>query len=470
MNKALLIFIACLTACMPVMAQYTLPLEGTLFNVELNDQNMTAAIRDYTYKIDDAKFPINAKTRKFKRFDHEQSRTLTIPETYKTSNGKEYIITTIGKAAFAGYSNVDYVIIPQTVTTIEDYAFFRTSLLSVEIPSSVQMIGNRVFGWCTKLKNLKIPQGIQMGNNLYAESKDCQVSYYDVDEVQRDIAASTITTSKPSKPQVKKTVVARTSDVDTDLPTAKKSNENTFAIIIANETYKQEPPVLCALHDGEIFKDYCHTVLGLPEENINLVTNATKNEMIAAVDWAAQIAKVYKSDSRVIFYYSGHGIPDDASRSAYLLPVDAVGNNPKTAYSLEELYASLGELEARDVTVFLDACFSGADRGEGMVGGHSRGAVIAAEDEEAQGNMIVFSASHGSETAWPYSAKAHGLFTYFLLKKLKESKGNVTYGELGDYLHTQVSRRSIVINKKSQTPTVHPSEALSDTWRRLTFK
>lgn len=464
---SLLLFVYSISA----MAQYSLSLYGARFNVEINDQDMTAAICDYNYEIDDAKFPIKNKNHKFSGFGKEQARTVTIPSTFKTSNGNEYVITTIGKAAFAGYSNMDYVVIPPTVTNIEDYAFFRTSLVSVSIPASVARMGNRVFGWCEKLKKLEIPQGIMMGDGLFTESKHCQVSYFDAaDRPVEDVASN-------QKPAAKKPVVnkpkapklATFSDVDTDLPTAKKSNDNTFAIIIANENYKQEPRVLCALHDGEVFKEYCARVLGLPEENINLVQNATKNEMMAAVDWATQIAGVYKDDARVIVYYSGHGIPDDASQAAHLLPVDAIGNNPKMAYSLNDLYASLGKLEARDVTVFLDACFSGSDRGDGTVGGHSKSVAIKAKTEEARGNMVVFSAAQGSETAWPYAEKAHGLFTYYLLKALKESKGNMTYGELGDYLTKEVSRRSIVVNKKSQTPCITPSPALSASWQKMTF-
>lgn len=126
-------------------------------------------------------------------------------------------------------------------------------------------------------------------------------------------------------------------------------------------------------------------------------------------------------------------------------------------------------MKARDVTVFLDACFSGSERGDGSIGGDSRSVAIKAKTEEACGNMVVFSVAQGSETAWPYAEKAHGLFTYYLLKALKESKGNVTYGELSNFLTKEVSRRSIVVNKKSQTPIITPSPSLSGSWQNMTF-
>jgi hypothetical protein len=101
---------------------------------------------------------------------------------------------------------------------------------------------------------------------------------------------------------------------------------------------------------------------------------------------------------------------------------------------------------------------------------NTRGVVIKTRESAPQGKMVVFSAAQGDETAWPYVEKGHGLFTYYLLKKLKETKGNVTYGELGDYITKEVSRRAIVVNSKPQTPTASPSSNLSDTWRKLKLR
>jgi hypothetical protein len=80
--------------------------------------------------------------------------------------------------------------------------------------------------------------------------------------------------------------------------------------------------------------------------------------------------------------------------------------------------------------------------------------------------MIVFSAAQGNETAYPYRAKGHGMFTYFLLKKLQETAGDVTLGELSDYVIDNVRKTSIVENNgKLQTPTVATSASAASTWR-----
>jgi hypothetical protein len=57
-----------------------------------------------------------------------------------------------------------------------------------------------------------------------------------------------------------------------------------------------------------------------------------------------------------------------------------------------------------------------------------------------------------------------------LLKKLKETKGNVTMGELSQYIQDQVKRYSIVENGKSQTPSTMASQVLGDSWKGMRLR
>ena len=177
------------------------------------------------------------------------------------------------------------------------------------------------------------------------------------------------------------------------------------------------------------------------------------------------IAKAYGDEARFIFYYAGHGVPDESNGTAYLLPVDGKSSILATGYSISKLYDQLHALGSQNVTVVMDACFSGSKRGEGMLAS-ARGVAIKSKAEAPKGNMLVISAAQGNETAYPYREKRHGLFTYFLLKKLQETKGNTTFGELFDYVRTQVAQKSIVVNEKSQTPSVNASSELTSTWKQ----
>ena len=255
------------------------------------------------------------------------------------------------------------------------------------------------------------------------------------------------------------------SDVDIDIPVSKAKQEKTFAVIIANENYEEEVNVEFALNDGVAFSQYCTKTLGIPQENVHVRQDATLNNILAEISWMQNIAKAYGDEARFIFYYAGHGVPDESNGTAYLLPVDGKSSILATGYSIGKLYDQLHALGSQNVTVVMDACFSGSKRGEGMLAS-ARGVAIKSKAEAPKGNMLVISAAQGNETAYPYREKRHGLFTYFLLKKLQETKGNTTFGELFDYVRTQVAQKSIVVNEKSQTPSVNASGELTSTWKQ----
>lgn len=259
------------------------------------------------------------------------------------------------------------------------------------------------------------------------------------------------------------------SDVDKNIPQAKQQAENTFAFIICNENYA-DAPVPYSLNDGRMFKEYCQKALGLPEMNINMYEDATFGNIITAVEKMKSIAEAYEGEANVIFYYAGHGFPDDKQQTAYLLPIDGDASNiTTTGYPLSKLYKEISELKLKSSIVFLDACFSGAKREDQMLAS-SRGVAIKVKDESPQGNMVVFSAAQGDETAHQMENKHHGLFTYYLLKGIQNAGGDPNLGTLTDYVTKQVKRQSVVINNKKQTPTVIPSQNLVNSWQNMKLK
>lgn len=262
-----------------------------------------------------------------------------------------------------------------------------------------------------------------------------------------------------------------TSDVDKDIPRSGLRRERSFAVIISNENYSLVPHVPMALNDGKVFGKYCVEALGLPESNVNVYTDATFGTMLRAVKDIREIADAMDGDVDILFYYAGHGIPNEKTKDAYLLPVDADGRQTEGCYSLDRLYKELGSTNANSIVVMLDACFSGAVRGESnqMLSPSARVVALVPRVGEPQGNMVVFSAVSKDETALPYAEKFHGMFTYYLLKKLQESGGEVRLGELASYLSSEVRRQSVIVNHKPQTPTVNPSVRVRDNWKDLKF-
>ncbi|MCD4695476.1 MAG: caspase family protein [Bacteroidales bacterium] len=251
--------------------------------------------------------------------------------------------------------------------------------------------------------------------------------------------------------------------VDTDIPSGSISNPNTFALVIGNEKYDNERNVPYAVNDATTFKKYAVKTLGLSEDNVHLLNNATLGQILGEIKWITDVAKAYQGKASLIVYYAGHGMPDENSKDAYLLPVDGSSEIKQTAVKLEDLYSQLSNVPTKQVTVLLDACFSGAAR-DGMLA-EGRGVKIKPKENILKGNFVVLSAASGEQTAYPYKDKEHGLFTYYLLKKLQETKGDVDIGSLSDYVNMNVSQKSVIKNNKSQTPKVNVSYDVQNTWR-----
>ena len=264
-----------------------------------------------------------------------------------------------------------------------------------------------------------------------------------------------------------------TSAVDKNIPRNSKVN-NRYALIIGNEDYQSrqsslsfEQNVDYAVNDASIFKEYALKTLGVKEENMHFLTNATAGEMNQEIDLVAKIIQKLGNKAELIVYYAGHGYPDELSKVPYLIPVDVSAGNLSNAIKLDDMYNKLAETGAKKTTIFLDACFTGGGRNAGLLA--SRGFKVKPKTNDLKGNLLVFSATSEEQSALPYHKEGHGMFTYHLLKKLQESKGKVSMGELSEYISDNVSLQSLKVNQKDQEPKVYISSNLRDNWKNWEF-
>jgi hypothetical protein len=267
----------------------------------------------------------------------------------------------------------------------------------------------------------------------------------------------------------------RLSDVDTNIPSGSvPDNAHRYALIIGNEDYSThskdlnaEANVLFARNDASAFNEYAQKVLGIPVRNITMSLDATSAEMREGLMKLNLIAKNTEGNAEFFVFYAGHGLPDEETKEPYLIPVDVSGKFIKLGIPLSEFYQSLSEFPTKKTTVFLDACFSGGARSQGLVA--SRGIRVTPKSGLLKGNVVVFSASSGEESALPYMNKQHGLFTYYLLQKLQESRGNLNYKDLSDFMTQKIPLESVIINSKEQHPTTNVSADVTDLWSEWTL-
>lgn len=364
-------------------------------------------------------------------------------------------IVEIKRACFVRFSDLNIVYIPSTIEKIEKNAFNSRHLPTFKMPSSISE------------EDLKKGLAVYPKQQVIGGFQDIDLADYSEYAAENGSAedadnAETMLSNKS------KGIAAGTSDVDYNIPNSSVHRENTFCVIIANEKYSKAPLVEYAATDGATFKKYCTNTLGIPEDNIRMTTNANYLKMQEQFDWLQKVAQVFGDDANFIVYYAGHGVPSDEG-SCFLLPVDGDPAKSNNGYSLRKLYDMLGQITTQSALVLIDACFSGNDRNDVSMLGSDRGAVRKLKEETVGGNVIVMSAASNTETALPYEEKGHGMFTYFLLKKLQETKGKVKYGELYDYIRKQVSRRSTVSKSKTQTPSITYSGNIAGGWENMTF-
>lgn len=255
----------------------------------------------------------------------------------------------------------------------------------------------------------------------------------------------------------------RISDVDEINQIQKLLNNKSFVLIIANENYQEVENVPNATHDGEIFREYCYKLLGIPENNIHFIKDATLNNIKRELNLISQIAEEYKGEANIILYYAGHGIPDEKTKNPFIVPVDGYSSDISTCYPTGEIYSKLGRLPTNKIIIFMDACFSGSLRGEGMLTS-SRGISIKSNSQDPKGKMVILSAAQGDETAYSYEEEGHGMFTYYLLKHLKDSNGEITLKDLFEKVESDVRKQSLIMNGKRQTPNIQYSSVIEDLW------
>jgi len=246
-------------------------------------------------------------------------------------------------------------------------------------------------------------------------------------------------------------------DVEENIPQTAQQRENALAVVFGIEKYKDVSDVSFAKRDAAFVKQYFHDALGIPEARIYFKTDSDvgKAEFDKVFSPGGWLEKRLKPGVTEIYvYYSGHGAPDLQNNKAYLIPYDGDPNYAsQTGYALDQLYESLASLQAKNTTVFLDACFSGANRESEMLLADARPVFIEAIKPDMPKNVTAYSAASAKQisSAWP--EKKHGLFTYYFLKGLQgaadsDQNKQLTNQELFNYIQENVNNTAGMLDRE----------------------
>ncbi|MEQ3107935.1 caspase family protein [Bacteroides salyersiae] len=239
-------------------------------------------------------------------------------------------------------------------------------------------------------------------------------------------------------------------------------NRHRYALIIGNEDYSMtganaEINVPYAVNDAMVFREYCVRTFGVPDNQIKVVPNATAGMMHEQLDWLVNMAST-DPEAELIFYYSGHGNNDEATKEPYLLPVDITGKNIRLGISLTELYRELATYPVKGAYVFLDACFSGGYKSAAPLLAQ-KGVRVVPKVGLPQGKTLSFSSSSGDQTSSVYHDKKQGYYTYFLIKTIKDARGDLSMKDLFERTSAAVKKATAMIGKMQE-----PQCMVSPTW------
>ncbi|MFH1725757.1 MAG: caspase family protein [Elusimicrobiota bacterium] len=249
--------------------------------------------------------------------------------------------------------------------------------------------------------------------------------------------------------------IARLSDVDG--PSYRSaSRPDDFALVIGIEKYSHVSDARFAARDAQAMREHL-VALGYPERNIILLTGERAGRSGIEKYVISWLPRNVTKDSRVFVYFAGHGAPDAGTKQAFLLPWDG---DPqfldKTGYPLKRLFAQLNRLQAKNVVLAMDTCFSGAGGRSVLPTGARPLMMEVAGDAVPDGKIVVMRAAADNEITDVLEAQSHGVFTYYLLRALNDMHGRASVMQVHESLLPRVqdaARRS----NRTQNPRLSPS-------------
>ncbi len=316
-----------------------------------------------------------------------------------------------------------------------------------------------------KIVRLLLEKGADAGRALQLAEKRGHTAVVNILEKAEDDAAARksggqapLAVARPGQSEETLAPVVK-SDVDEPPVSKARPNKNAYAIVIGIETYRQKlPKADFANHDAQVMTNYLTKTMGFPEENVVTLINDRALKSDFEKYFEKWLPNNVEKDGTVFVYYSGHGSPNPKTGDAFLVPYDG---DPsfinETGYSLKRLYEALEKLQAKEIVVALDSCFSGAG-GRSVLAKGARPLVISLEGPfVGSRKMTVFSAASGDQVSSTYDEKGHGLFTYFMLDGLKgkadaDGDGKIDSTELFEYVRPRVERVARKQYNNEQSP------------------
>jgi hypothetical protein len=232
------------------------------------------------------------------------------------------------------------------------------------------------------------------------------------------------------------------------------TNRDAVAIIIGIQNYRRLAKADFADQDATKFAEYANRALGIPKEKIKILIDADADQAALLKTFRNWLPlNVSKGKTEVFVFYSGHGLPSTDGKSLYFLP-HGVDQDllDETAIDQKKIIAAIQSAHPKSVTMFVDSCYSGQSRNGSQLLAGAKPVILKNSDIGYPPEFTVFTASAGDQISSANNDLQHGIFSFYLMKGMEgaadiNKDGNITYGEMQQYLSENVQRQALAANR-----------------------
>ena len=270
-------------------------------------------------------------------------------------------------------------------------------------------------------------------------------------------------TGQPTSPPQRLLATIRSTGITTDdvdqipAPTTGAQRTSDYLLSIGLSSYREQPlgARKYAALDAEMVATYFQSLGGLPKHNVRLLQdwNALRPDIEEALlDW---LPSKVTQDSLVTVYFAGQAIVSPTG-DTFLIPYDGSLGSPTRLYPFKDLEAALERLKARQVLFIFDGSVL------------KNGAKVAAPKWTGlTGKVLHLVGTTGFGKSLESDTLRHGLFTYYLLRGLRgeadlNRNGEVTIGEVTDFVNRKVPAAARTTFKQEQQPQILPALRAQD--------
>jgi uncharacterized caspase-like protein len=213
----------------------------------------------------------------------------------------------------------------------------------------------------------------------------------------------------PDLPRVSLDLTQRRMIVSAALPQI----ERKVAVVIGVDQYDDEriPRLDNAVRDAQAVGGLFESSLGY--ETL-VIPNASKQSVVRALQ--ALALELGARDS-VIVYYAGHGTLVEATGLGYWMLADSDAKKPQTWLSNADITRMVGQIDASQVALISDSCYSGSLVSDDRIRATSGG--LDVKTLLRQKSVVVMS-SGGNEPVFDTGRDGHSPFAWNLMNQLKQ--------------------------------------------------